>query len=419
MWSKVRARGTANGERARYDGAFRVSRLTAIVCLALAACQGASDRPSPAEYVSPRPTNDPDRPDGAIIVPGEDGGCGTAPSGEFCGQTFLREVDDPPNVYFVVDRSGSMGEAFEGSITSKYQAARHAIAALLRDIGHRVRYGATVFPSKTDPQSCIAGEQIFQTTRGDPVDCAVLGRSGPLLADFNARLASFSPNGATPTSATLDALLPTLTELEGDTFVVLVTDGAPNCNFEASCPASECTLNIENLTVGSTACTRDVNCCDPGGLLGQNAPGYCVDTDATEHAVDSLAEAGIMTYVVGLPGAEPYAALLNRLAAAGGTARGAETDYYAVGDADALSEALRDIGTGIAIRCSIDLETPPEDPARVNVYFDGDVVPSGDDDGWIWDGDQRIEVRGEACDRLRSGAVLEARVVFGCDTIVR
>ena len=120
-----------------------------------------------------------------------------------------------------------------------------------------------------------------------------------------------------------------------------------------------------------------------------------------------------------MPGAEPYAELLNRLAVAGGTARGAETDYYAVGDADALRDVLYDIGTGIALRCSIDLETAPEDPARVNVYFDGEVVPGDDADGWVWDGDQRIEVRGEACDRLRSGEILEARVVFGCDTIVR
>jgi hypothetical protein len=397
----------------------RVSRLTVFVCLALAACQGATDRPSPSDYVAPRATDEPDRPDGAIIVPGDDGGCGTAPAGEFCGQTFLREVEDPPNVYFVVDRSGSMGEVFEGSSDSKYHTARRAIAGLLRDIGHRVKYGAAVFPSKTDPLSCTAGEQIFRTTRGDPVECAVLGRSGPLLADFNARLASFDANGATPTAATLDALLPTLTELEGDTSVVLVTDGAPNCNFEATCPTSECTLNIENLTVGNMACTPEYNCCDPGGLLGQNAPGYCVDTDATEHAVEALAAQGIKTYVIGLPGAEPYAALLDRLAVAGGTARGDDTDYYAVGDADALAEALHDIGTGIAIRCSIDLETPPEDPTRVNVYFDGEIVPSGDDDGWIWDGDQRIEVRGESCDRLRSGNVLEARVVFGCDTIVR
>jgi hypothetical protein len=135
--------------------------------------------------------------------------------------------------------------------------------------------------------------------------------------------------------------------------------------------------------------------------------------------VSALADAGIMTYVIGLPGAEAYAALLDRLAVAGGTARGGDTDYYPVGDADALGEALHEIGTGIAISCSIDLEAPPEDPTRVNVYFDGAVVPGDETDGWVWDGESRIEVHGAACDELRSGEIREARVVFGCDTVVR
>ena len=356
-------------------------------------------------------------PDGSVILPG-DGGCGAPPAGDFCGQTFLREAFDPPNLYFVVDRSGSMGAPFEGSIYDKYRTARASIAGLLRSIGHRVRYGAAVFPSKLNADRCGPGEQIFPATLGDPAECAAQNKTGPVLSDLSMRLGSYPPDGATPTSATLEAILPTLVELEGDTSVVLVTDGAPNCNFEATCSASECTLNIEGATIDGRACTPDYNCCD-AATFGPDAPGYCSDGDATERAVEALAAEGIATYVIGMPGAEAYADLLNRLAAAGGTARGAETDYYAVDDAEALTEALHDIGTGIAIQCSIELETPPEDPSRVNVYFDGDLVPSDDADGWAWDGAQRIEVRGEACDRLRSGEILEAHVVFGCDTVVR
>jgi len=125
------------------------------------------------------------------------------------------------------------------------------------------------------------------------------------------------------------------------------------------------------------------------------------------------------TYVVGMPGAEPYAALLTRLAEAGGTARAGDVGYYAVSDAAELRDALYAIGTSIAIRCSIDLEAPPDDPALVNVYFDGALVPSDAVDGWSWDGAQRIRVNGSACDALKSGEVLDARVVFGCDTVVR
>ena len=135
----------------------RVSRLSALVCLVLAACQQGTDRPSPSELVRPLPTNDPDSPDGSVIIPGDDGGCGVAAPTPFCGQTFLREVNDPPNLYFVVDRSGSMGAPFEGSVLSKYHTARASIADLLYDIGHRVRYGAAVFPSKLHPEAVRTG----------------------------------------------------------------------------------------------------------------------------------------------------------------------------------------------------------------------------------------------------------------------
>jgi hypothetical protein len=330
----------------------------------------------------------------------------------------LREVDDPPNLYFVVDRSGSMGAPFEGSALSKYTTARSAIATLLHSIGHRVRYGAAIFPSRLAPEECTAGEQIFPTVRGDPAECAATGTLGPVLADLSTRLGSLPPDGSTPTASTLEALRPTLGELEGKTNVILVTDGAPNCNFASACPIFECTLNIEMLSVDGLECDDSYNCCDPL-LNGPNAPGYCVDADATESAISALAEDGISTYVIGMPGAEPYAGVLDRFAGAGGTARGAETDYYAVADADELAEALHAIGTGIAISCSIDLEEPPEDPTRVNVYFDGELVPADEVDGWTWDGEQRIEVRGESCERLRSGEILEARAVFGCDTVVR
>jgi hypothetical protein len=213
-------------------------------------------------------------------------------------------------------------------------------------------------------------------------------------------------------------LRPELEALEGSTYLVVITDGAPNCNVDAECDASACTLNIEGVTVGSHSCTDGVNCCDPD-LFGENAPGNCVDSDETEHQVALLAKHGIPTYVVGMPGAEPYAGVLNRLAVAGGTARAGSTAYYAVTDGDELEQALYSIGTGLAIKCSIDLDEEPPDAAQVNVYFDGELVPADPDDGWSWNGTTRIEVNGAACDQLKSGSVIDASALFGCDTVVR
>jgi hypothetical protein len=342
---------------------------------------------------------------------------GETACGEFCGETFLQELTEPKNLYFVLDRSGSMVAPMPGSRLTRLQTARAVLASLLRVIGHRVRYGAAAFPTTANPDDCSAGGQVFAPALGGLPPCE--GGDDPVLSSFLTRLGTLAPLGATPTAATLRAIRPSLGELEGETYVVLVTDGAPNCDLEAVCGAEACTLNIEGATVAGRSCDGGFNCCDPE-LTGEGMGGYCVDADDTEAAVAELAEDGIATYVVGMPGAEAYAALLGRLATAGGTAReDAGAPYYAVADSDALYEALYAIGTGIALRCSITLDAPPSDPSLVNVYFDGEVVPADPEEGWSWDDETTIQVSGGACERLKSGAVLDARAVFGCDTVVR
>jgi hypothetical protein len=376
-------------------------------CSLLAACVGKHEKPDPGGFVRPHPTTEPV--DSGLMPE-------AASCGEFCGETFLHEVSDPPNLYFVIDRSGSMGGAVPDSRLTKYQTARAVLAELLHAIGHRVRYGAAVFPAPQNPGECGPGLQVFPATLGALPGCD--GEQDPQLGEFMRRLGAYAPEGATPTSLTLEALRPLLEELEGKTVVVLVTDGAPNCNLDAVCEADQCTLNIEGATLGTRACSPNFNCCDPD-LSGPGMGGYCVDSGPTEAAIAALHEAGIPTYVVGMPGAEPYAALLGRLARAGGTAREGSAGYYAVSHTSELREALYAIGTGVAIRCSIELSEPPLDRSLVNVYFDGELVPADEADGWSWDDDARIVVNGDACQRLSSGGVIDARAVFGCDTVVR
>lgn len=345
----------------------------------------------------------------SIEPPPED--CG----GDFCGDSFLSERRDPPNLYFLVDRSGSMHDGPDDR-TTKYDMARVVIGDLLRAIGHRVRYGASIFPG-VSADECGPGRKIIPLTLGNPPSCT--GKPDPTLTMQLTAFGSFTPKGNTPTSAALADLAPELEALEGKTYLVLVTDGAPNCNVDATCDVDLCAPNIEHGTLGGVACSGAVNCCDPE-RFGKYAGGNCVDIDESERLVADLEEHGIKTYVVGMPGAEAYAGVLDRLAEAGGTARtAATTAYYAVSDQEELEAALYAIGTGLAIRCSIDLETPPDDPRHVNVYFDGQLVPADPDDGWSWDGDSRIVVHGDACDALKSGSVIDARAVYGCDTVVR
>jgi hypothetical protein len=348
-----------------------------------------------------------------------DGGIDVDPGGgnpNVCGEEFIPAFSDPPTLYFVLDRSGSMSQPFEGASESKYETARNVLGDVLSQVGHRIRYGAAVFPQSGSADGCDPGVQVFPTTLGDPPSYTKSGSLGPVLADLLSRLGTAEQQGGTPTAATLAALRPTLTELGPRTHVVLATDGAPNCNEQAVCPASSCMLNVEGQSVSGIECNAEFNCCDADNT-GPGMERWCVDGAQLENEVSALAELGIPTYVIGMPGAAFYADLLSQLAELGGTAQSGEQAYFSADDPAALADALRAIGTGVAISCTVELERAPEDQGQVNLYFDERLVPA--EDGWSWVGPQTLQLRGAACDELKSGEVLELQIVYGCATVLR
>jgi hypothetical protein len=311
-----------------------------------------------------------------------------------------------------------MSEDLAGSVYDKYTNARIAVANVLRGIGHRVSYGAAVFPSAgSQTKGCNPGSEVFATMPGDPPSYAQKGEDGPILKGLLTKLAFYAPAGGTPTSATLETLTPTLTALNGETVVILATDGAPNCNVNAVCGADQCIPNIEGASLGGVPCSPTFNCCDPNNVVDGGA--NCVDGPASVDAVATLASSGIKTYVVGMPGSEVYSDVLDQLAEAGQTARPGAPKYYDTTDAEELTDVLRSIGIEVAISCEISIDFSPEDPNLVNVYFDTSLLPFDPENGWSWQGDTEIEIHGQACTDLKSGDILQVQVVAGCPTIVR
>lgn len=333
-----------------------------------------------------------------------------------CGNLVVPVLSELPNLYFVVDRSGSMADPLAGTSHTKYQNARIAIGSVLRSIGHRVRYGAAVFPAwgAAANDGCAPGEEVFPTQQGDPPTYAAAGQDGPILQSMLGAL-NVQPLGGTPTSSTLEGLTPALTALEGKTFVVLATDGAPNCNESATCTAEECMINVEGGSVNDKKCDASLNCCAPS--LG--GPIWCVDRPASVKAIADLYAAGISTYVIGMPGSETYANVLDEMAVSGGTARPTSPKYYSVKDAGSLTASIKEIGVKVAISCSVPLEAAPPDPEQVNVYLDSSLVQLDPLDGWVWTSETSLELRGEACEKLMSGDVLQVQVVAGCPTSVK
>jgi len=272
-----------------------------------------------------------------------------------------------------------------------------------------------VFPSSlpSSNDGCGPGIEVFPPRRGD----APAGHAGPTAATFATALARISAAGGTPTAATLQALAPRLRSLPGTTYVILATDGAPNCDPTASCGADQCQPNIES----SPGCEPSgPSCCDPSFSTAYNGGLSCLDTEPTRDAVASLSSAGILVYVVGVPGSAPYAALLDSLATAGGTQRASEPLYYAVNSTDQADFAatLSKVAATITASCTLQLDQVPPDPTDVNVFLDEQVLAQAGADGWTLDG-RTVTILGASCQRILDGDVLDVRVVAGCPTVLR
>jgi hypothetical protein len=375
--------------------------------------------------------------DGAVTAPT----CNLGPEGGVCACVDQPLLGDPPNLFFVLDRSGSMNNAWNASGVSKWATVVSTITSLVVSLGPRANLGAAVFPdphyanvtncesnNPTGPcQECAPGLQVFpgvpgvQVLRGD----TPAGTAGPVEAALASMLNHVGALGGTPTAATFSALAPTLKALPGKTYVIFATDGGPNCSSALTCTVSACTSNIEN----DPGCPpAGPNCCDPstGGTSAN-----CLDEAATVAAVHAIANAGIPVYVVGVPQSEPYSALLDELATAGGTARASEPLYYAAsgGDPSALLAALKQIAAKITGTCTLTLDHAPPDPSLVNVFFDGSPLPMSGPDGWTLTtvpgdagdagGSTTVTVKGASCMKIQDGDVIDVRVVAGCPTVTQ
>jgi hypothetical protein len=332
--------------------------------------------------------------------------CNLGPDGGVCACADQPLLGDPPTLYFVLDRSASMLD------DDKWRKVITVLGSLVVDLGPRAVIGAAVFPDPQTGGQCSPGIEVFPPMRGD----APAGHVGPVETAFLTQLDGIPANGGTPTAATLAKLAPALEARAGKTYVILATDGGPNCNASAACGADMCEINIES-SPSSPCPPGGYNCCaDP--MYGTSLS--CLDAEPTVAAVADLAAHGIPVYVVGVPGSAPYAALLDELARAGMTDRGSEPAYYAVDTADvaAFTSAIFGIAAAITGTCTLTLNDVPPDPAQVNVFIDEQVLPQEGADGWTLDG-ETVTILGRSCDAIRTGQALDVRVVAGCPTLYR
>jgi hypothetical protein len=333
--------------------------------------------------------------------------------------------DQQVNVMLLMDKSGSMSERPQGYRLTKWEAVRIALADALVAVQDQMWWGLQLFPldtlggGSTAPYYCELGCCVQRPDFSPNIPIRAGNRSVPEILDVLERR---FPDGGTPTAGALLVAYDYFSSgaganLSGDRYVLLATDGAPNCNPHLDCDVSECIMNIS-----------EEGLCRPGGAnCCVDEPEACLDDDAAVERIEALRSIGVRTIVMGIPGVDIYADTMDRLAEAGGlpNTRGPRRFYSvsAAGGTEELTATLESIAGRLLRTCEVVLNAPPPPDRTLNVAVECTVIPQMDPGGsegwWLDDSDLplRIVLEGEACDQIRNTPHARVAVLTGCPTL--
>ncbi|WP_375770713.1 adventurous gliding motility lipoprotein CglB [Archangium gephyra] len=351
-----------------------------------------------------------------------------------------------PNLMLLVDTSGSMTEPVNPSLAAcnpggvkcgapsnpcdtvrcptRWSSLQDAMQGFLTSSASIARFGLATYPHlgevvRNDCGGTAGLTVALPSTESD--DAATLETNAQSV---NAQLQAIrnhsadpkvkTPDGGTPTSVSLQflgAYEPLRSELRSN-FVVLLTDGLPNCNPDNSTPypSPNCRCTLSNPEFCMSA---------PYSTLG------CLDQDGSVTAVKALKDKGIQTIVIGF-GAETATGtgtdVLNAMAREGGFSRSCAQDadcgagdtcdelagqcnrlFYQAANKEQLAEALRRISDEVtgedACVLRFAASERPSAEELVVVYLDEERVSPGEDTWRLQD--EGLVFLGSTCERLQ------------------
>jgi hypothetical protein len=277
----------------------------------------------------------------------------------------------PPELLLVLDRSGSMLR-LAGAGGSRWQQTTAALDQVISRTRDGVVWGLKLFPSD---QSCAVADGV---------------NVPPAAGSWSAVTATVQTNGpidewpATPTRLAMQkaAQFMSARTSPNPKYLLLATDGLPNC------------------------------------LNGKR------DDDDVAGALQAIADAagrGLKTFVVGIATAGSAAhETLNQMADRGQLARNDRTRYYPVASRDEFVAVLDTIAGQIA-SCTFALGEQPPSPDDVAVDANKMRVPrdTANQNGWNYGPQQKsIVLYGPWCEKLKSGAITDVQITFGCPRVV-
>jgi hypothetical protein len=312
-----------------------------------------------------------------------------------------------PNLFLVVDKSGSMRDPACTGCPSKMSELKSAMDTFLSGSGSVAHLGMMPFPEgdMCGPGNIATAEQLDE---GDDDDTRLASQA--LLVKN--KIDALQPGGGTPSGDTLKQLATYQPMLQKNraSYAVFLTDGAPNCNPSLDPNTCVCTA------AGARPCQSGTN-------------NQCLDDVGTANEIALLKDKGIKTIVIGF-GSDVTGANLSTLAAAGGfsrpcmvnadcgagdtcnaggtdlcgrPARTCGQNFFRAGNATELGSVLDAIRASITCPpCFLPLKSRPSDPSFVSVSVNGDSLASGPDT-WSYRDDPTspaVEFVGHTCAML-------------------
>ena len=309
-----------------------------------------------------------------------------------CNQVEIRFDARPPTVVILVDRSSSM---FEQNL---WQPLKEGVLESVARLQSEIRFG---FASYTGQQGGTCPDMTS-------VAATRTGNLPAIQAAYDA-LEAPSYKGETPTSLAIAQIAaqlePRADEPAGPRFILLVTDGEPDFCDD-----------------GNVVCARDavVAAAQDAHARGVGTLVFHVGGQVDRQHLEDVARAGSGETVADRGGvvAQQCARPRARYSTAGGPGVLFEPD---VSDRGALVSALSEAVAGLR-SCTFDLRGElriDPDAARLGtVEIDGVPVPADETKGYRFSGPGELELRGEACARLRRPTVTRVRFDFPCEAVV-
>ncbi|QDF04543.1 adventurous gliding motility lipoprotein CglB [Myxococcus xanthus] len=333
---------------------------------------------------------------------------------------------DPSNPACMVDYDGSRrlcGRELPCNVDvcpTRWTDLQAAVPPFLESSGQFVRFALTTYPETRGGTAVVdACRESTQNAllKGLPDqedDASLLAHASEIndLLQGIPNSGEGRPLGGTPTSGSLNFVggLPGLQDPDRENFVILLTDGLPNCN-----------ANNANTGANPDLCKCTI---DNNGCYGAYDKRGCLDSDASVAAVQALKDKEISTIVIGF-GAETASgegpAVLEAMARAGGFQRTCSAErpcgegdtcnpttglcnrsFFQAGNQAELASALEEISRALVDEepCLILLDGPqrPTDPKLLVVYVEGERTPSSDST-WTLE-DRGVLFTGQICERI-------------------